>query len=125
MASTPLGSSIFDWNQLTAQLTPIGHRREVMDAATATLARLATHISTVRRGETSHAPHAHAEEEIVIIKEGTLEVTINGIVTEAGPGSVVFFASHDLHGMRNPGKIDASYYVIRIFPRDLPSTRSE
>jgi quercetin dioxygenase-like cupin family protein len=57
---------------------------------------------------------------LVIVKEGTLEVTINGASRTAGPGSMFFFASGDLHGLRNVGEGDATYYVIRIYPHDLP-----
>lgn len=28
--------------------------------------------------ETSHAPHQHANEELVIIREGTVDVLVNG-----------------------------------------------
>ena len=52
-------------------------------------------------------------------REGTVEATVNGVPHTAGPGSVFFFASHDRHGLRNPGPVRASYHVIRIFPRDL------
>ena len=116
----PLASTVFDWSQLTAVPTAAGECRALFDTSTRTLARLESHISTVRAGEASHAAHAHAEEELVIVKEGMLEVTINGVARAAGPGSVFFLASHDLHGLRNPGTVPASYYVIRIFPRDLP-----
>lgn len=118
----PLDSTVFDWTQIVAAPTKVGECRNFFDTATRTLARLESHVSTVRPGEASHAPHAHADEELVIIKEGTLEVSINGVVSQAGAGSMFFFASHDLHGMRNPGTVPVSYYVIRIFPRDLPAS---
>jgi quercetin dioxygenase-like cupin family protein len=114
-----LGSRVFDWTQLPAAPTKVGEIRPYFDAATRTLARLESHVTTLNPGEVSHAAHAHADEELVIVREGHLEATINGVPHLAGPGSVFFFAAHDLHGLRNPGPGRASYHVVRIFPRDL------
>jgi quercetin dioxygenase-like cupin family protein len=116
-----LGSTVFDWAKLPATPTPVGEIRPYFDAATRTLARLESHVTTLNPGEISHAAHAHADEELIIVREGTLEATVNGVPHVAGTGSVFFFASHDLHGLRNPGAGRASYHVIRIFPRDLAS----
>lgn len=114
-----LGSSVFDWAKLPATPTKVGEVRPYFDAATRTLARLESHVTTLNPGEISHAAHAHADEELIVIREGSLEATINGVPHVAAAGSVFFFASQDLHGLRNPGAVRASYHVIRIFPRDL------
>ncbi len=50
----------------------------------------------------------------VIIKEGTVEATQNDKVTVVGPGSVIFEASKELHGLRNVGSTPATYHVIQI-----------
>ena len=118
-AGPPLPSTVFDWTKLPATTTKVGEIRPFFDTATRTLARLDSHVTTLNPGEISHAAHAHADEELIIIREGTVEATVNGVPHTAGPGSVFFFASHDLHGLRNPGVVRASYHVIRIFPRDL------
>jgi quercetin dioxygenase-like cupin family protein len=120
-----LGSGVFDWNQLVAKPTTVGERREVFDAQTATLANLECHVTTLNPGEAPHAPHRHPDEELIVVKEGTLEVMINGVTRQAGPGSVVFFAANDLHGLRNGGTTPATYYVLRIVPHDLPETAAK
>lgn len=115
----PLPSSVFDFEKIPATPTAPGEIRPCFDAATKTLARLESHLTTLNPGEISHAAHRHADEELIVVKEGTVEATINGIAHQAGAGSIIFFASMDLHGLRNPGQVRASYHVIRIFPRDL------
>lgn len=125
LAQTPtppkplLGSGVFDWNKLEAKPTKVGARRDVFDAPTATLAALECHVTTVNPGESPHAAHRHPDEELLFVKEGTLEVTINGVTQQAGPGAVAFFASNDVHGLHNAGGAPATYYVLRIAPHDL------
>lgn len=118
-AGSALGSQVFDWSKLPATPTKVGEVRPYFDAATRTLARLESHVTTLNPGEISHAAHAHADEELIFVREGRLEATVNGVPQIAGAGSVFFFASNDLHGLRNPGPERTSYHVVRIFPRDL------
>lgn len=107
------GSTIFDWNAMTAQPTKVGAVRRVCQVPTATLDELEIHITTLNAGETSHAPHQHADEELLIVKEGTVESLVNGQLHRVGPGSVIFQASNQMHGIRNVGDGPATYHVIR------------
>lgn len=115
-----LGSTIWDWANLSAKPTPKGERREVVDTPTATLVNFECHITTLRAGEMPHAPHRHPDEEIILIKEGQLDVTINGRTQTAGAGSILFFASNDEHGLKNSGSTIATYYVMRIVTEATP-----
>lgn len=110
---TNLPSTVFHWEKMTASPTPKGQCRNLYDRATATLDRFECHITTLNPGEVPHEPHRHPDEELIIIKEGKVEVTINGAAQTAGPGSVIFLASQDLHGLRNPGEQRATYFVQR------------
>lgn len=114
-----LSSQVFDWSHVAAFPTKAGECRNFFDSATRTLARLECHATTLRAGERAHEPHQHADEELIFIKEGQLEVTLNGRIEPVAAGAVLFFASMDLHGLRNSGETPAAYYVLRIFPRDL------
>ena len=70
------------------------------------------HVTTLNPGLASHAPHQHENEELIIIREGTLEALMNGTWKRVGPGSVVFNASNVLHGIRNVGTTPAVYHVV-------------
>jgi quercetin dioxygenase-like cupin family protein len=118
-ADRPLPSSVFDWSRLEVVATDVGQRRAVFDAESATLDRVECHVTTVGPGKAPHAPHQHPEEELIIIKQGTLEVMQNGQTRVVGPGSVIFEASNDLHGLRNVGEGPATYFVVKWWPRGL------
>ena len=115
-----LASGVYDWEKLTVKATKTGARREVMNSPTVTCASLECHITTLNPGEVPHAAHRHPDEEIVIVKEGVMEVTINGVTKRGGPGSIFFYGSNDEHGMKNVGGTMATYHVIRIVTEATP-----
>ena len=119
---TIMRSHVYDSVHIKAEPTKTGERREVFDAPTATLERFASHITTLNPGEAPHPAHRHPEEELMIVKEGTLEVMLNGQPTRAEAGGMIFCASNELHGIRNVGTTRATYYVVKWYPHDMPKT---
>ncbi len=113
LPSSAQPSRVFPWDALEVLSHAHGVARPILDRATPTLDRLESHISTIAAGVASHPPHRHPDEEIVFVKDGVLEITINGEPAVAPAGSFAFFASNDLHGMRNIGDAPATYLVIR------------
>jgi len=115
----PMHSRIFQWSDMPAQPSNIGALRNFFDAPTATLDNLSCHVTTLNPGKEPHPAHRHPEEELLIIKEGTLEVVQNGVTNQVGAGGMVFCASNELHGWCNSSTNPVTYYVIHISPRDL------
>ena len=105
-------SSLFEWNAVPAKQTEVGASRQFFRSPTATLDELELHVTTLNPGLSSHAPHKHPNEELVIIKEGTVEALVKGEWIKAGPGSVIFNASNELHALKNVGTTPATYHVI-------------
>lgn len=89
-ADTPpkpiMHSSVFNWSDSKVQTTRQGSRREAFDGPAATVDQLSFHIATLNPGQVPHAAHRHPEEELLAVKEGTLEVMQNGVTNQAGPG---------------------------------------
>lgn len=111
-ATPVMQSSVFDWSTIAEKKTDVGSVRQFFRAPTATLDELECHVTTLNPGQTSHPPHKHPNEELVIVREGTVEVLSNGEWKKLGPGSVIFNASNQLHGLRNVGAGPATYHVI-------------
>ena len=93
--------------------------RSLLDTTTRTLDRLEVHQTSLPPGGSPHPPHRHAHEELMLVERGTLEVIQESAVRRAGPGSLIFEASNELHGLKNVGADTAVYWVIAIYPRDL------
>jgi XRE family transcriptional regulator, regulator of sulfur utilization len=118
--ATSLPSTVFDWAAIEVIATKNGERRNFFDTPTQTLKNLECHVTTLNANELSHQAHQHPDEELIIVKEGTVEVLVNGEMKKVGPGSIVFQASNTLHSLKNAGTTRASYYVIRWISSDTP-----
>jgi len=75
---------------------------------------LEMHETILGPGVETHAPHKHVHEEIVIVVEGTMETLIEGKTETAEAGSVVYFASNQMHSSRNAGTTPCRYYVLEL-----------
>ncbi len=107
-------SAVFDWTKLAVKKTANGERRDIVNRPTATMKNFESHVTTLEAGMVAHAPHKHIDEEIIIVKEGTIEITIEGKSQRVGPGSMFLIASNEMHGSKNVGEGRATYFVIRI-----------
>ena len=123
-AKPVLRSAVFNWDGFNAQPTKTGSRRQCFDAPTATLERLECHVTTLNPGEAPHAGHHHPEEEVIIVKAGALEAVQNGQTNLVEAGGIIFEASNEPHSLRTPGTDQAVYYVLKVYPHDLPKAGS-
>jgi uncharacterized cupin superfamily protein len=105
-------STVYEWSTKDAKPNEWGAVRQVMRTPTPTLDELEIHISTLAPGKSPHAPHQHQHEELLIIKEGTLETFQSGATRRVGPGGIIFQASNELHNVTNVGQTPATYFVI-------------
>jgi quercetin dioxygenase-like cupin family protein len=107
-----LHSTVYDWTTAESKPNAWGAVRQVMRDPTPTLDELEIHISTLQPGKSPHAPHQHQHEELLILKEGTLETFQSGATRKVGPGGIIFQASNEMHNVTNVGQTPATYYVI-------------
>lgn len=123
--STPLGSTVVDWDSLRFRASPVGLYCAVFDAPTPAFEKFELHVTTLKPGMASHTPHHHPWEEMLLVKEGQLEVSINGRKEQAGPGALIFIASNDAHNMTNVGDSPATYYVINFVTGAVHTVRAQ
>ncbi len=110
-----LHCAVYDWEKMEVTPNAKGERRAVFDGSTATVDKIHCHITTLKPGEKSSEPSLHLQEEVIIVKEGTIEAYYNGQTSTGGPGSVIFFASNSMTSLRNVGQTPATYTVIYYY----------
>jgi len=107
-------SGVYHWNKLEPIKEDTRVRRQVLDGKTFALENFEIHASTLEPGKAPHPPHTHADqEELMIVKEGQVKITIAGQSKILGPGSIAFAMPGDEHGIENAGNKIATYYILK------------
>lgn len=111
-----LPSTMYPFEKLAVRTPNNAEIRNVLKGKLATGESLEVHETTLRPGGAPHPPHRHAHSEMWLIREGTVEITVNGTSSQLGPGSVGFVESNDEHGIKNVGATPATYFVVAVGP---------
>jgi mannose-6-phosphate isomerase-like protein (cupin superfamily) len=108
----PMTSAAIEWNSVEAKTNATGSSRKFFEGATTNLEGLECHASTLNPGATNHVILQRPNDEIIIVKEGTIEAFVGDKWVRVGPGSVIFNAANVPQSMRNPGDVPATYHVV-------------
>jgi (S)-ureidoglycine aminohydrolase len=71
------------------------------------------HATTLDKGRDSHLPHTHREEEIILVKEGTIKMHIGDAFYDAAPGDLVFLNAFVPHALINTTDGQCEYFAFQ------------
>ena len=114
--SETLPSSTFVFDKLPVVAHDGAEFRSVFKGKLATGETVEVHESRLPPSGAPHPPHHHVHSEMWLIREGTVELSINGVKSVIGAGGVGFVRSNEEHGIRNIGSSAANYFVVAIGP---------
>ena len=114
--SDDLPSAMFPYDKLPLHTSTASAIRSVLKGKLATGESVEVHETTLPPGSAPHPPHHHPHSEMWLIREGTVDITVNNTTRRLGPGSVGFVRSNDEHGIKNVGLTPATYFVVAIGP---------
>ena len=115
-ADKSMPSAMYPFEKLPIEKSDNAEFRAVLKGQLATGESLEVHETKLLPGGAPHAAHHHEHSEMWLIREGTVELTVNGTSYRLGPGSVGFVHSNDEHGIKNVGTTSATYFVVAIGP---------
>jgi len=103
------------WENLPFKPNSIGGgRRDFFEQGTVMQKRFEIHVSTLKEGMRSHAPHTHKAEEIVLMIEGDTEMQIGEKMYSVRPGGFYYLGSNVLHAIKNIGTMPGTYFAIQF-----------
>jgi quercetin dioxygenase-like cupin family protein len=72
------------------------------------------HVTYLQPGTPHEAEEKHTHSEIWLVREGKVELRLNGESHMLGPGDVGIAVAGTMHWVRNAGDTVASYYVMEV-----------
>ena len=107
-----IASFVKPFDQLPVKQNETNTSRAILNGKTESGCVMEVHETTLGPGMSPHPPHHHKHDEMFLILKGSLELTIAGKTSTIGPGSAAYVHSNEEHGARNPGTVDAQYFVV-------------
>jgi len=78
--------------------------------------RLEIHETTQEVGAPHEPIESHLHSEIWLVREGTVELTVNGKAQRLTAGEMGLCVAGDKHYIQNVGDTPASYFVVTVGP---------
>src|SRR5215216_2474803 len=105
-AQDTLPARVYNLSKLPVTKDSSRLRVQIMDGKTSLLANLEAHLTILEPGQQAHPPHTHTNtEELIIVKEGVVAVTIKGKTKMLSAGGLALALPGEEHGAINAGNI--------------------
>ena len=116
----PIGSSVVTWAEAISKVSGWGEMRFYFRGETQSTSSALAAVAVVKPGESVHPAHRHAEEEYLVITEGSGRWHLDGREFPAAKGDVLHAAPWVMHGLVNTGDVPLSFFVVRWNSKGLP-----
>ncbi len=114
----PISSGVYHWKDLPVKKGTNRESRSIVEGTSAHFDYLEIHTTTQLQGAKPSPAHANKDiEELIIVKEGTMKVTIGSQTTLLGKGGVILILPAEMQTFENVGNDQLTYYVMRYRSR--------
>lgn len=106
-------TGVYKWDELPITERPDRTGRKILEGYSPHFSFLEIHATTQAKGAKPAPPHTQKNiEELIVVKEGTMKMTIDGESEILHAGSVVLIPPLTEQSMENVGDGELTYYVI-------------
>lgn len=106
-------SFLMDWFDMNYRAHDKGGVRQLFDRKTVMNNRFDIHITSLNPGLSSHAPHTHKNEEIILMVDGEGVMVLGEEKQKIVTGDAAWVESMIPHNITNTGKRPAVYFAIQ------------
>jgi (S)-ureidoglycine aminohydrolase len=113
LAQNPIPSDVYAWKEASAEKTETGSKRTLVKGTATDFELMDITAWTFEKGK-GEAETSHTDvEEMIVIKEGSLNITINGVSKTVGRWSVAIVIPGDKRSYTNASSEDTTFYALR------------
>lgn len=112
-SATRLRSRVMTWDEARSHVANWGEMRTFFTGETFGTTNLLCAAAVVKPGESVHPAHRHAEEEFLVLTEGTGRWHLAGREFAAKRGDVLYVEPWVFHGLVNTGTGPLTFFVVR------------
>ena len=116
----PLKSEIYNLDNLKVEKSQGREYIPVFEGTTSNGQHMTMHESGVAPGGVVHEMYSHPGDELFLVREGTLEIEMEGKRSQVGPGGVAYVASNTRYAVRNSSNKWTRYFVFLFGPSHPP-----
>jgi mannose-6-phosphate isomerase-like protein (cupin superfamily) len=118
-AGEPLKSKIVGFEEARVTRADWGEMRRYFTGETFGTKDVLTAVAIVEPGKSVHKAHRHAQEEYLIVGEGSGTWSLDGKESPAQRGDVLYAAPWVYHGLKNTGDKPLIFVVVRYNAKGL------
>ncbi len=116
----PFKSKVVTWQDARSIRDAWGEMRVHFAGETFGTKDAFTAVAVVEPGKAVHAAHRHAEEEYLILAEGSGVWYLDGREFPAKKGDVLYVEPWVFHGLKNTGEKPLTFVVVRYNAKGIP-----
>ncbi len=114
-----LPSNNYSWNNAVMHVKSGTENRHIINGSTLDLSLLKVQSHMLKPGKNNgRFKTLNNEERLLIVKEGTLDITIGNTTTTLNPGGLALVVAGDKHRVKNTSSTPAIYYVLSYQSKD-------
>ncbi|HQH72345.1 MAG TPA: cupin domain-containing protein [bacterium] len=111
--SGPNRSGIVTWEQAKSNTGEWGEMRVFFEGETFGTTQNLAALAVIKPGQALHPAHRHAEEEYLVITEGSGVWHLDGKEYPAKKGDVLYTEPWVMHGLVNTGSEPLTFFVVK------------
>jgi len=115
-----LTSGVAEWDKAKPRPVKYGENRDLLTGATRDLSRLDIHAHILFPGRSFSPPASEMTDRLLIVREGSLTVTLGSTHKVLGPGGIGLFTVGDNPVFLNTGTENVSCYLLSFRGKSQP-----
>jgi mannose-6-phosphate isomerase-like protein (cupin superfamily) len=107
-----LTTRVTEWERSKPREVPYGESRDLLTGATRDLSRLDINAQILFEGKSFSPPTGELADRLLIVRDGSLTVTIGSTRKVLGPGGIGLFVAGDNPSFLNTGTDKVAFYLL-------------